>query len=607
MRIPRDEYRKKVLPDLIKAHGSDPDRLVAVLMQAVRDGFATDVIPAANRLTVVDKNVERALTVLAVVQRDAGELDLAEGTLKELQQKLPKSLAAPVGLAMLAERRGDAATCERLLWQVLEQEPNHPDAVHGWLQMRHRTVGDDGYGAALEQLVALPGAWRGRLWQARYLVEKGDDAAAAAIYRDVLSQEAIEGDALLMASADLVQRQKHDLVAELIAPRFRSGRHHPHVGMALLHHHHQRRDFKAGEALLHRLFVDYGHVIGGELAPWTAEFDRMRLETLPKVAPPPPDAQIGLYRFDRPLWFAGYDDPQWLVPPKPAAHKHVMFFSLALDGSPQIPAGREEEIGRLTRSVPLWLAEQAWLSSPHRGTAVIPLAAHGGWAVMGRAWPEQQLVQQVPEAERKDTLLVTGQLHIDGEKRRIDLWVYDCATDQRVGHAAAEAAADKFGEALLQLMAELWPLLGGPQGHKPQVGDATFWHRYADGLAQHAALVVTQAGGMARERLFGERYITQWLQNAALSETRWQPGFWLLGSALGVLHQLGSKVPLEHARLVAEVFRQSPPNSAFARLGARLLRVCGLEALWQGRRDEVLAACGEDPNARAWIERCEKA
>lgn len=606
VRIPREEYRTRVLPELIKAHGSQPEQLVAVIMQALRDGFASDVLPAAIRLTVIDKEVERALSVLAVVQRDAGELDSAEGTLRELQQKRPNSPAAKVGLGMLAATRGDDKKAEALLWEALQMDSNHADAVHGYLQLRHRIVGDGGYQAEVEKVAALPGSWRAQLWLARHLLQQGRTEEAIALYRDVLTRAGDQHDAQVMASADLVQQGQHALVQELIAPRFVPGRSHPHVGLALLHHHLRTQDVDAGTALLHQMYLHYGHLVGGDLQPFTGEFDRLRLAKLPPPPPLGPNPRLGLYRLDRPIWYAGLEDPAWLLPPKQAGTKVVLFFSLAVEGQASLPPGREDELGRLTRSLPLFLAEQVWLSTPHRGTAVLPMAEHGGWAVMGRPWPEEQLLGQVPPNEHASTLLVTGVLRIDGDKRRIDLWVYDCGTRQRIGHAATEGAMADVGRMLLQLQAELWPVLGGPAGHKPPVGDDAFWHRYMDALGQHAALVVTQAGGMPKERLYGERYITQWLQATALQETRWQPGFWLLASALSVLHQLGSPIPKEHARLVAEVFRQSPPNSAFARLAVRALRACGLEGIWQARRAEIVAA-NADPAFQAWLQRAEAA
>lgn len=606
VRIPREEYASKVLPDLLKANDSNPDQLTGVIMQAVRDGFAEQVIPAANRLTVIDKdNIERALTVLAVVQRDCNELELAESTLNELLQRKPGSPAAYVGLGMLQERQGNLDQCIELLWQALAKDCNHPDAVHGYLQTRHRQVGDDGYPAEIEKVMALPGSWRAQMWMARLLLSKQDDAGAASIYRDVLGVNDVESDALLMASADLVQAEKGELIDELIVKRFVPGQHHPHIGMALLQHYRMRKDHVAGEQLLHTMYVHYGHMIGGDLQPFSAEFDRMRLSKLPPMPQLPENPKVNIMRLDRPLWYAGFDDPSWLLPPKGEGHKHVMLFALAMDGQPKLEPHQEEEVGRATRSLSLWFAEQLWLSTPHRATAALPMAENGGWAVLGRPWPEEQLAMQVPENERQDMILVTGQMRIDGDRRRIDLWAYDCASKQRIGHAAAEGAHEEHGALLLQLMSELWPVLGGPAGHKPQIGDAQFWHRYADGMGQHAALVITQTGGLPRERLYGERYITQWLQNTALAETRWQPGFWLMGSAMCVLNQLGSKVPIEHARLISEVFRQSPANSAFVRLGAKVLPACGLLPLWQGRRDEVMAAAANESGVLAWLQKVE--
>lgn len=607
VRMSRDEYRKNVLPELVKAHGNDPERLTAVIMQALRDGLAGEMIAAANRLTVIDKDPERCLSVLAVVQRDSGELDAAEGTLKELLQKRPQSPAARVGLAMLAEQRGNPQRAEELLWEALQLDSNHADAVHGYLQMRHRIVGDDGHRAEIEKLVALPGSWRPQLWLARLCLVQGKEDEAAAIYRDVLTRAAGESDALVMASGDLARANRHDLIAELIAPRFQPGRHHPHAGMALLQHFLQTQQEEKGAALLHQMFLHYGHMIGDQLQPFTAEFDRMRLAKLPPPAPLPANARIGLYRLDRPIWYAGLEDPQWLLPQKGPDSRQVLVMALAVDGQPSLPPGREDELGRLTRSVPLFLAEHIWLSTPHRGTATLPMAEAGGWAVMGRPWPEEQLMTQLSDSERKNTILVTGVLRVEGEKRRIDLWAYDCATKQRVGHAAAEGTMQEIGKMMLQLMAELWPSLGGPKDHKPPVGDENFWARYLDGLGQHAALVVTQAGGMPKDRLYGERYIAQWLQSVALQETRWQPGFWLYASSLCVLQQLGSVVPKEHARVVAELFRQSPPNSAFALLGVRPLRAVGLDGFWQQRRPEIVQAGGGNQVYMTWLQRAEAA
>lgn len=604
IRIEREEFRTKVLPDLVKASENDPERLTAVIMQGLREGFADDLIAAANRLTVIDKNnLERGLTVLAVVQRDSGDLDLAESTLRELLQRQPGSPAAYVGLGMLQEKQGNLDECEAFLLQALEANPNHPDAVHGYLQVRHGRVGDEGYPAEVEKLMALEGAWRAHLFRARLHLASGEDAQAVALYREVLEREEHQSDSMVMASNDLLQAGKAELLEELILPRFVPGKHHPQTGIALLHNYRVKQDHVAGEELLHLMHLHYAHAIGNELQPFTAEFDRMRLATLPPPPAPPENPQIDVLRLDRPVWYAGLGDPVWLMPPKAPGHKHVLFLALALEGQPKLEPAQEEEVGRATRSLPLWFAEQLWLTTNNRGTAGLSMASHGGWAVLGRAWPDDQLAEQVPQQEREHTLFVTGQLKFDGDRRRIELHVFDCAQGKRVGSAVAEGAHHEHGELLLKLMAQLWPLLGGAAGHKPPFGDGAYWHRYADALAQHAAVVITATGGMPKERLYGARFVAQWLQGAALAETRWQPGFWALGSAMCVLRDLGSKVPMEHARLIADIFRQSPANSPFARLGAMILPACGLQEQWDARKAEIVAAAAAEPVVAEWLRK----
>jgi len=605
VQMTREEYRTKVIPELVKAHGSDPQQLSAVIMQGVQQGFATDLVGAANRLVVIDEDPERALTILAVTQRDAGDLEASEFTLKELLQKRPDSAAPRVGLAMLAHHRGDLAGCEKLMWQAVEADPNHADAVHGWLQIRHQQVGDEGYRAEVDKLVALPGTWRPQLWRARLDLQQDRTDEALATYREQFAREEVLPDMMLMAATDLARAGQHEAVAELIVPRFVAGHHHPHVGMALLDHYVHTGQHVAGAELLHQMYLHYADVVGDQLQPYTAEFDRMRLADLPELETPD-EVRVGLYRLVWPAFCAGLADPQWLLPKKPEGHKQILFTALSVEGEPEAHQGPEQDLGRATRSVPLFLAEHVWLASPHRGTVALTMSDSGGWLVMPRRWPEeQQIVEQLNEAEKADTILVTGALRFDGDERRIDLWAYDVAKGERVGHAVAEGKPDGHGEMLLQLLAEFWPLIGGQKEHKPPVGDVAFWGRHADGLGQHASLLVARAGAMPKERLYGERYILQWLQTTALMEPRWQPGFWLYSSALCLLHEMGSPLAREHARTIGELFRQSPPNSPFARIAVRPLLAVGLDSFWQQRRAEIVEAADGDIAYSEWLERAE--
>ena len=191
----------------------------------------------------------------------------------------------------------------------------------------------------------------------------------------------------------------------------------------------------------------------------------------------------------------------------------------------------------------------------------------------------------------------------DGSQRRVDLWVYDTATKQRIGHATATGDDGKLGPVFLQLLAELSPLVGGPRELAPQVGDAVFWDRYATAQAQLAALVIAAQGAMPKNRVYGHRAILEWILALALDERRSVQARMLLSAALAADATIGSKVHRELAAPFAELFRVEPANSPFARTALPVLRVLGLEPLWQQRRDESLAGGGEV--LRAWVTRLE--
>jgi hypothetical protein len=192
---------------------------------------------------------------------------------------------------------------------------------------------------------------------------------------------------------------------------------------------------------------------------------------------------------------------------------------------------------------------------------------------------------------------------MDGEQRRLDLWVWDCASRQRLGHATASGAPGQLGAAAIQLLAELSPLVGGPPGLKPPVGEGAWWERYIAGLGQHAALVVAQMGAMPKDRLFGQRSILEWLLAVTLDEPRWQPARFLFASALCTDAALGSRIHKEMAQPLVELFRMEPAQTPFARVAVKPLTVLGLGGAWQARRHEIVPQASDA--AVAWIRRIE--
>lgn len=601
--VPREQWKKEVLPQVMEAYQHAPDKLAALLLQYLREGLADDLLPAALRLAALDKDVERGLSILAAVQRDIGELDSAQATLRELQQKLPESLSPLVGLAMVADKQGDRASATALLWGALQKDANHPDALHGWLAWEHARLGDSGYVKALEEACALPTPWRPLLWRARHRLQQQQFDAALADYRAASAIAENETDYLFMAANDLGRAGQFDAIAELVLPRYRVDGHHPGIGISLLNYYAATKKPKEGMELLHQLRVRFPRALDQQLAPFDAEFTR---QIVPAPKPLQGQPKIIMFRMDRPLWYGVLGKPEFLLPP---AQKEglVLFSGLAVihDGPKDAQVQREDELGRLSRSVPLFLAEQLHLLAGIPAGTALPVVEGGGWVISSVPWAEDKLAELLTDRERQSTKIVTGTVRTDGAQRRIDLWVYDVATKQRIGHATATGEDGKLGTAYLQLLREVSALVGGSKDLAPAVGTEAFWDKYATTQAQLSALVISAQGLLAKELVFGQRAILEWTLALALDERRSVQARMLLSCALAADAAMGSKVHKELAGPFAELFRMEPAASPFARTALPVLRALGLEPLWKQRREEILAA-GND-TYRHWITRLEGA
>jgi hypothetical protein len=78
----RQQWRDNVLlGNLEKARGN-PEQLYDLLLGALTDGFAADLVSYAEELHRVDSVPERGATILAIVYMQSGRLDDAERVLK---------------------------------------------------------------------------------------------------------------------------------------------------------------------------------------------------------------------------------------------------------------------------------------------------------------------------------------------------------------------------------------------------------------------------------------------------------------------------------------------------------------------------------------------
>ncbi len=229
---------------------------------------------------------------------------------------------------------------------------------------------------------------RQRLNAAREKLDARDLAGALAIYEEVLAVAGDRPDVLLTVSGDLGSSGHIVPIIELIAPRYDARRHGPAIGFNLLQAYLTVRQIDSAQHILDMLFAlnrpeleerlyGYSNAIV-EAADQTAAMGTAGYLTPESEGGPALEergAKVALASISKPIWFYGLEAlADRILPAKDARVRRVAFGQLAQLGLAD-PAGAlqrpEDELGRLTRSLPLWLAETFGFSPLYSAVAAL--------------------------------------------------------------------------------------------------------------------------------------------------------------------------------------------------------------------------------------------
>ncbi|MFZ6768040.1 tetratricopeptide repeat protein [Undibacterium sp. Di26W] len=257
--VPRNEWREKVLLPSIAEKSNDPDALYNIIMTALNDGFAKDLVPAADRLLAIDTIAERGYTVHGIVLLENGRLPEAEATLKAGMQKIGATGTLLTNLAKVIWEAGDQVAAKDILWQAIQAAPNLENSLMWWLAIEREQHGDVAYLEALHTVCTLPQTWRAQLVLAQFYLEQNLPETAVNLYQKVLHAKLYDASALASISGALGSHGHITNIIELIAPVYQPERHDPMAGLNLLRAYQQLRRNKEGQALLNKMrAVDLG-------------------------------------------------------------------------------------------------------------------------------------------------------------------------------------------------------------------------------------------------------------------------------------------------------------------------------------------------------------
>ena len=523
VKITRNEWRDKIFLPNLQQKWNEASELYSLILSGLNDGFVVHLQPAAERLLEIDTNPERSHTILGIVLLKNGKLDTAEATLRAGMAKAGETGTLLTNLAKVFFERGDQAQADETLWRAVQADPNQENGLMWWASIMRERSGEVGYLQALRTAAALPGSWRAQLWLARHHLEHEEVDKARALYTDVLANSLFDGSSLMMISGDLGNNGQITLIFELIGPAYDEHKHDAMTGINLLRAYQELGKVDEGEALLTRMYALGIMPIKQYLDQFAQTFQEMRKQAAQGTPLDMESLKITTIALNQPIWHYGLRDADWLFSKKAEGAPEIGFFALSkiTNGTERAESQREDDLGRFSRAIPLYLAEAAHYWSDYAASSYFQIVEGGGPVLSGSETDGNTLFDIVPDGMK---YFVTGEIGCAGEgdaaQWQIFLSLWDCSTRTKQHSVSGMATQAELGGLVLTLESRLLTFIGLK---REQPLDMFYQHPttevmpvYLSELGQAFMLTLRANDLVPKSTMWGERTMLDWPLTMAL-------------------------------------------------------------------------------------------
>jgi tetratricopeptide (TPR) repeat protein len=607
MLVSREEWRKNVLPRSLREKYDDPEGLYDTIVVSLNDGFFNEVRDASKRLLQIDPNKERSFTVRAIVLMKTDDLDGAESILSQYIKDHGPTGMILTNLAKVYSARGDHSQAEKTLWQGLTMDPNQSNGLDWFGAIYRDRAGHEGFLDAIRKASAIPGSYRPQLWLARSHLDSKDINSAKQIYLQILKDHADAPDVLMMISGDLGQHGYVQEMLELVTPIYQPEKHDLGAGLNLLSAYVQLKDDVAGNRLLHQLAMLGRHDFKQHLAHFETEFANIKKQRASVDLDGMETPALESVLFDRPIWYYSLNNPTWLFSEEPSGLSPVLFLSLSnLSGAKTQQIQPEDDLGRLTRSIPFYLAESVLYETALSAKVVIPTVRGSGPAVFGTELSSDWIWQFAGQQGGADfRFIVTGTIAKTDTGVNVTLCLWDWRARQlvtRIERASSEAGnAVRLAEQ--DLLSSLRSTVGQPairaKAILPERPTSCNLDRYLSALGQ-SLMMTFVVNEFVPKNLWGERNMLDWFLFLAAEGPSPIPRIMFL-SGLAKCKAYGSDVYQEYRSQAMAFIDEAKDGNVLHRLSPFVYRLFGMEDLFACRRNALKK--NADKAYSEWVDR----
>jgi tetratricopeptide (TPR) repeat protein len=517
--ITKEQWRKNVLPGSIQSNWNNPDQLYGIIIGSLNDVFFADVLDAAKHLYEIDSVAVRGTCAYGIVLMKNNKIDDAEAVFLAHIRKHGEDGIVLTNLAKVYATRNEKQKADETLWKALALDPNQDNGLNWYAANCRERFGEAAWLESIARVAELPGSWRAQLWLARAALDARDVAKALSFYQKSLDRTGNDApaDQLMQIGGDLGQRGLLKESIELTEPRFRPAVHGLPVGNNLIKAHLDLGELEAAQMVLERLYALQRPDFKKHLSFWDTEIAKARVAKTNSASASTP--QISLSVVEGPVWLNSSTACAGLFGNKPLVSPTVTFLGSSADvpGQPDLAQRQLSDApGRLSRGLPLFLAEQVWFNSNARTQILTPTVegAERAFVLSGVPWQDEAAARYSSMGDRKSDYVVITHLKGVGEQWEAEMRLVRadnlCVLDQSKAifpMAQPDHAVQQLTRRLLSSLYSAAPVIRQESPKSYQVPKGAKFPFYLLRLEQLLSARFAAMGGSQSSFLYGEREV----------------------------------------------------------------------------------------------------
>jgi tetratricopeptide (TPR) repeat protein len=519
MYITKETWRTKVLPGTIQSNWNNADQLAGVIIGSLNDGFFADVLEAAEHLCQIDSDPVRSACIYGILLMKNNRLDQAERVFRDHIEKHGENGSVLTNLAKVYSARAENQKAEEILWHGLELDPNQDNGMGWYYAIHHERGGEQAGQDALRRIAALPGSWRSQLWLARNALQARKLEEALPLYQECLVRVAKPAptDLLMQMSGDLGNAGHVPEILQLVEPYFDAQTHGLLVGNNLIKAHLDLGQIEAARHILNQLYALNRMDWKQNLSYWDTEIAKAKVASTAVDQKAP--MKIAMLTIEGPVWLKPSSPAAELFPAKAPDALSIAFLGCSAEvasNSKRIEHQMADAPGRLSRALPLFLAEQVEFGCQAHVQSMVPWITNegSGFVLSGVAWTDEQAAEYSRQGQTKSDYVVTTHLKPNAEPWTVELRLVRTIDAKCLGTLSSSFPSAKPEEAIPALAQQLLALLREQAEVEPvpvqplyQVPSAPHFAYYLLRLEQLLAVRCAGMDGVPSGFLSGEREI----------------------------------------------------------------------------------------------------